>query len=141
MSELPEAGTHYNDIRGTAALDWRPSETSLNDFCSQMGMDTEGYYPVGLGLYQSAEGAPGDEKILRVDIYVVAITPESDQYENYVEYAMSKGGELPVVKFRATIPIEDFFKFPKQFSVFLNALHRSPQVTGYDVTDARELDM
>lgn len=133
MFGIPEAGTQYNDMKGTSALDWDPPDNRLHSFSSELGIDTERFFPVAMNIYY-------EKGFSHFEIYTVEKTPESEPYENLVEYAESREGRLPVVKFSKSYNINDFLNKFKRLSIFLNSLHRSPSISDFEIVDERNID-
>ena len=84
--------TQYNDMIGTAAIDWNIPTHDLHSLADDLGIDTEKYFPVGLEYYYS-------EGFFHIGVLAVELTDEVNAAENFIEYAQKNNNELPVVRF------------------------------------------
>jgi len=51
MGNKNAADVQYNDLNGTAALDFHGSIIELRDYAKSFGIDVERYKPIGINLY------------------------------------------------------------------------------------------
>jgi|JI10StandDraft_1071094.scaffolds.fasta_scaffold1013088_1 hypothetical protein len=51
MNKIKQADVQYNDMKGSAAMDFWENNSELTDYAYEKGIDTESYKPIGLRIY------------------------------------------------------------------------------------------
>jgi hypothetical protein len=74
MSDLKKANVQYNDMEGSAALDFHGSFSELRDYAKDKGIDLEKYEPIGLDIYYGEIDS----------FYLTFIVVDKINKENYV---------------------------------------------------------
>jgi hypothetical protein len=107
MERITRASTKYNDLVGTAAIDFHGGvDSSLHDYARQLGIETERYFPIGLSFYIGEHGS-FYLKFFCVDQQVKEVFKEENE------------DRVPVVIVRRSETMESFFGQIKRFEVVL----------------------
>lgn len=108
---LPTASTQYNDMKGTAAVDWH-SATELKAFAASKKIDTKRYFPLGFGF----SGVPPTQFV----IYAVDTRLIEPDFDKIYKYAEAQDGTVPIVEFHFTSSLEEASKFLKRLDVVVH---------------------
>ena len=117
-SERAIASVQYDDMKGTAAADWRGDVKGLEDFAQSQAIDLQNHVPVGTSVYL---GEPQGGKIDSASVSIFAVDPtqigrDADEINIYVE---SHENVLPCKRFRLDVPLPELLKFYKRFNLIL----------------------
>jgi hypothetical protein len=110
------ASTQYDDLKGTASLDFDGQTQEFNDFCKEFGVDMDRYSPVGLEFYKGQEGQ-FNLKVLAVDNKI------KDVFQD-------EHGKIPIEKLNIEVSIIDFFEAIHRFHVVLFVNGFTPELYG-----------
>lgn len=119
-----DASTQYNDLKGTAALDFHGSLSELWDYFKEFKIDLEKYDPIGIDVYFGE----GDF------FYLSFLATDKEQME---EYKKQNQGKLPVLSISVEETKENFFKKFKRFNV---SLSRKGLEKNFNITREVSLD-
>ncbi len=107
MDRIKKASTQYNDLVGTAAIDFHGGvDGSFHDYARQLGIDTDRYFPIGLRFYVGEQG----------NFYINFFCFDQKIREVFKE---ENEGREPVVVIRRTETLESFLNHVKRFEVVL----------------------
>lgn len=102
-----EANTQYNDMTGTAALDFKGGTlTEFIEYAKTKGIDTERYEPIGLKLYG------GENNFFSISVFCIDLS-KIDTYKQ------ENNDRIPVVVVKIQETYEQFERLFKEFSVNL----------------------
>jgi hypothetical protein len=120
MSKIEKANVQYNDMKGTAALDFHGSFTELWDFARDQGIDTKKYEPIGIDVYY------GETNYFGLTFLVI----DKEKAENR-EYF---NGLLPVIEIGVEVSQKDFERRFKRFNIKLTRLGMN--LENYELVDS-----
>lgn len=124
MSKLEKASVQYNDMKGTAALDFHGSLSELWDFARDQGIDTKKYEPIGIDIYY------GESNYFGLTFLVIdKEKAENRQYFN---------GLLPVVEIGVEVSQKDFERRFKRFNIKLTRLGMN--LENYELIDSIDIN-
>ncbi len=110
MKTIESASTPYNDMHGTAAMDFHGSPTELYKYAEEKGIDLKKYNPIGITIYYG-----------EIDFFSVSIICAIN--DNIEEYKTENDGHLPAVSIRIDETQKDFERRFKQLSITLGLLN------------------
>lgn len=120
MSKIEKASVQYNDMKGSAALDFHGSFTELWDFARDQGIDTKKYEPIGIDVYY------GESNYFGLTFLVIdKEKAENRQYFN---------GLLPVIEIGVEVCQKDFERRFKRFNIKLTRLGMN--LENYELIDS-----
>ena len=100
------ANTQYNDLKGTAALDFHGSLTELWDIFKNQGIDLEKYEPYGLSVYYG-----------ETDFFNLSLL--ATDKENNSRNSITRKDSVPVISIGLELTKPEFESFYKRFHVLL----------------------
>jgi hypothetical protein len=123
MSKIEKASVQYNDMKGSAALDFHGSLSELWVFAREQGIDTKKYEPIGIDIYY------GESNYFGLTFLVIDLEKaENRQYFN---------GLLPVVEISIEISQKDFERRFKRFNIKLTRLGMN--LENYELIDSIDI--
>jgi hypothetical protein len=126
---LPTASTQYNDMKGTAAVDWH-SGSELHELAKSKEIDTSRYFPVGFIF----SGVPPKS----FTIHAVDTNLTQPDFDKISEYARAHDGELPIVEFHFTADWDEISKYMKRLEVVV--IRDVKHLTSFHTIDNVHLD-
>jgi hypothetical protein len=124
MSKIEEASVQYNDMKGSAALDFHGSFSELWDFAKDKGIDTTKYEPIGIDIYY------GESNYFGLTFLVV----DKEKAEN----RQSHNGLLPVIEISVEESQKDFERRFKRFNIKLTRLGMN--LENYELIDSIDIN-
>jgi hypothetical protein len=117
--EKAKAGVQYNDMKGTAAADWRDFK-HLEDLAQSQAIDLQKHIPIGLSIYL---GEPQGSELDMAAVSLFAVDPmrvggDGDSIKAYLELHQ---GVVPCKRFRFEMPLVELLKFFKRFNLTLQS--------------------
>lgn len=105
--QLEKAKVQYNDLVGTAALDFHGGmHEDLHGYAKDFGIDVEAHWPVGLEIYFGEGGG------FYLD-FICVLEKEVDAYK------AANNGRIPLIRISREASKEDFFNRVKRFDIHL----------------------
>lgn len=130
MSEaLPTASAQYNDMTGTAAVDWH-SASDIQQLAASKGIDIKRYFSIGVAF----SGVPPKS----FTIYAVDKNVVGNDYDTIDAYARANEGRIPIVEFHFSAKWEEIAKYMKRLEVVL--LTKMNSMKSFYTLDSEELD-
>ncbi len=113
MATLEDASTQYNDMTGTAAIDWH--DFTVHSFAEKCGIDTRRYFPLGIKLYL------GDRGYSSVSFAAAEKSIVGETIDEIESYAKANNGTVPTVRLESGATVEDIRGFAKRFEIVLKS--------------------
>ena len=116
--EVGPAATQYNDMYGTAAVDWQGG-AELHSLARELGIDTDKYFPIRISFVGGGTKFGTGWPLTLYYVYAVEKAVAGQNAEEIINYANSHDGKLPVKRFDVEDAAEgaDIGKYMKRFSV------------------------
>jgi hypothetical protein len=105
------ASTQYNDLKGTAALDFHGSLTELWDIFKKQGVDLDKYEPFGLSVYYG-----------ETDFFTLSLL--ATDKNNNIRGSITRKDRVPVISIGLELTKSEFESFYKRFHILLTKNRR-----------------
>lgn len=110
MRKIEIAQTKWNDLLGTAALDFNGNDSNgILDYAKDMDIDIDKFYPIGLSFYV------GENDNFCLKFFCV-------DNKNKELYMITNNGVIPIIVFNKKENLKSFLKWVKRFEVVFNSL-------------------